>query len=576
MVMSRRRLGFRPTPDVKLFLPGAMLLAGAVIGGGFKAAGTEVPLIGSVLRQVLLGAVGLVVMAASWVKLHDSSPADAGDHTKRGPAGAKVVVDNVPHRPSRMFRGRDDLLARLSDVLAREHVVALSGLGGIGKTQVALAYATSPDAARCQLRWWLRADTAENLAADLAALAKRLGLAEAGRRHQSEAVAAADNWLQSHDNWLVIFDNAADADLIRPYLPKREGGDVVITSRSPFPRTDAHPFPVPVLSADAAQKFLVERSGDTDQASAAGIADALGCLPLALEQAGAYVEQQGTLAGYLKKLTAQDPSLLAASAPRDYQHSVATTWAVSFRQVAESSKAAAELMRLCAYLAADEIPLVLLADSIGTQAAALHEAAARGQLDETAALLARYSLVERLPGGAVSVHRLVQSVVRADLATPEQRRWAGVAAAAVRTVFPADSGDTASWPRCRQLLSHALAASGHSEQLGVEPDATTSLLNRAGTYLQSRVDLAGARAAFERALAIDETAYGPNHTEVAIDVNNLAGVLRDLGDLAGARAGFERALAIDETAYGPNHTAVARDVNNLALVLQALGETGRG
>ena len=90
--------------------------------------------------------------------------------------------------------------------------------------------------------------------------------------------------------------------------------------------------------------------------------------------------------------------------------------------------------------------------------------------------------------------------------------------------------------------------------------------------LQDQGDLEGAKRCFERALKIDEKAFGPEHTSVAIDVNNLGSVLQDQGDLEGAKRCFERALKIDEKALGPEHTSVARDVNNLGLVLQAQGD----
>ena len=90
--------------------------------------------------------------------------------------------------------------------------------------------------------------------------------------------------------------------------------------------------------------------------------------------------------------------------------------------------------------------------------------------------------------------------------------------------------------------------------------------------LQDLGDLAGARAAFERALSIDENAFGPKHPNVAIDVNNLGSVLQDLGDLPGARAAYERALAIDERVFGPQHPDVARDLWNLGYTLEQQGD----
>jgi len=133
------------------------------------------------------------------------------------------------------------------------------------------------------------------------------------------------------------------------------------------------------------------------------------------------------------------------------------------------------------------------------------------------------------------------------------------------------------WPQWAVLLPHVLAAAGHAGHPGRQPGPAVMndaswLLDRAGTYLQVQAQLTDAKTLLERALAIDEAAYGPDHPDVGIRLNNLAQVLQDLGDPAGARALQERALAIDEAAYGPDHPVVARDLNNLATILRALGD----
>ena len=137
------------------------------------------------------------------------------------------------------------------------------------------------------------------------------------------------------------------------------------------------------------------------------------------------------------------------------------------------------------------------------------------------------------------------------------------------------------WPRWAVLLPHVLAATGHaehaSEQPGPEAMADVSwLLDRAGTYLQVQARITDARALLERALAIDEAAYGPDHPDVATRLNNLALILQDLGQPQEARPLQERALAITEAAYGPDHPDVATRLNNLAGILRALGQPQDG
>ena len=129
------------------------------------------------------------------------------------------------------------------------------------------------------------------------------------------------------------------------------------------------------------------------------------------------------------------------------------------------------------------------------------------------------------------------------------------------------------WEKCSKLSSHAFHASDHAHRLEVSLQETAHLLNSLGRYLNNRMELASARSVLERALAIDEKALGPEHTSVAIDVNNLGSVLTRLrATWRGAKKCFERALAIDEKALGPEHTSVARDVNNLGSVLQDQGD----
>jgi len=154
-----------------------------------------------------------------------------------------------------------------------------------------------------------------------------------------------------------------------------------------------------------------------------------------------------------------------------------------------------------------------------------------------------------------------------------------VALALLRADTPGNVDTTPqSWPRWQVLLPHVLAATAHTDPTvttgtAVPTDAAW-LLGEAGVYLWVHARLAEARPLFERALAIDETAYGPDHPQVAIRLSTLALTLRDLGEPGNARPLFERALAIDETAYGPDHPKVAIRLNNLALTLRDLGEPG--
>jgi hypothetical protein len=228
---------------------------------------------------------------------------------------------NLPWGRNPSFTGRMGLLDRLRAGLAasgrRPAVVALTGMGGVGKSQLALEYAYRWQADYDRV-WWVRAEQPATLLADYAALATELGLPERDDPDQDVAVAAVRGWLERNQRWLLVFDNAEEGAAVRPVLPRGGGGGVVITSRNPAWRREASAIPVDVLSRDEAVAFLLERTGQHDPQAAEELADAIGELPLALEQAGAYIDEQGgTLSGYVRGLRTRAPELFAAGQPPD-------------------------------------------------------------------------------------------------------------------------------------------------------------------------------------------------------------------------------------------------------------------
>jgi len=496
--------------------------------------------------------------------------------------GGLPPVFGVPHRRNPNFTGREDLLAALHESLASgapaaltQETYAVHGLGGVGKTQLAIEYAYRY-ASEYDLVWWVRSEEPAERVSDYAALAQALGLKEAGEADQRTAVAAVRNWLEHHGKWLLAFDNVPAPGDVAALLPRGGSGHVIITSRNPNWTGVARPLEVRTFPRPESVRFLLDRTGSKDKAAADALAEALGDLPLALEQTGAYVEETGTtLADYLKLVRKREAEMLArGGASRDYPHTVATTWTISMEAAKKASAAAEDLLCLCAYLAPDDIPLDLLSENAEKLPDGLRKAVKdRVRFDDAVAALRRYSLcrVER-EARALSVHRLVQAIARGRVDEAGEGIWAAAAVQVVNAAFPQNSDDVRTWETCGRLLPHALASAGHAERLAAAHDEAGRALNQAGLYLNGRARFAEARACFERALAIYETAYGKEHPNVATAVNNLGLVLRDLGDLKRAKACFERALAIDEKTYGKDHPEVATDVNNLGGVLQDLGD----
>jgi len=491
--------------------------------------------------------------------------------------GALPPIWNVPHNRNPNFTGREEHLASLKMALSSgkpaAFTQAIHGLGGVGKTQLALEYAYR-NVAEYDVVWWVRSEEPATLAADYANLADALDLPEKEATDQVLIIKAVKQWLEQNLKWLLVFDNAKDRADVHDYIPQGKTGHVLITSRNVNWQGTATTLNVRVLERKESIDLLLKRTGYTDRESASVLADALGDLPLALEQAGAYMEANIiTVSDYLKMFTVHKNELWdRVGPPMDYPDTVATTWDIAFDEVKQISPSGADLLNLCAFLAPDDIPIELLRVGAKYLPESLVAMASDPlAFDDAVDPLRRYSLV-KITGETISVHRLVQAVVQERLSDDGRKSWAESAVRIINEAFPFDSYDVRNWLVCSRLLPHALAVVDHAEALDVASDSTGRLLNQTGLYLKGRAQFTEAKEMFERALSIDEASYGPDHPQVAIDVNNLGGVLQDLGDLEGAKKMYERALAIDESRYGPNHPQVATRINNISSVLRAFGD----
>jgi tetratricopeptide (TPR) repeat protein/CO dehydrogenase nickel-insertion accessory protein CooC1 len=484
------------------------------------------------------------------------------------------AIFNAP-RANPHFVGRDEMLDELESALSGRDqsapVVVVTGLGGVGTTSLVTEYAHR-HRREYDVVWWIRADDEATLNADYAGLAEALGLPERDERDQRTALTAVRAWLERNPRWLLVFDNATDPRMVMGGLPRTGAGHVLVTSRNPGWGADAEVLTVDVLSQEDSVAFLLRRTGDNDTKAAQLLAETLGDLPLALEQAAAYVAQSGlTLEHYLMLFRERAVDLLHRGSANDGADTVGTIWQMSFDRVREESPAGAALLRLCAFLAPDDIPQDLLSRGVGLPDGELGNTVTDPLvfLDAVAALR-RYSLV-RVSGDALSVHRLVQAIVLERLSDEAAEQWAGTAVLFLRSVFPDKSEDVSTWPRCARLLPHALAATDHAERLGVRPDETSWVLDRAAIYLKGRAEFAAARRCLERAALIMTASGESRNPALSVYLMHLGSVLRELGDLATAESSYRKALEIAESACGPEDPQVARILNRLGRLMRILG-----
>jgi Tfp pilus assembly protein PilF len=496
-----------------------------------------------------------------------------------GQQGSLPAIRNIPYPRNPHFIGRADLLETLhgSETDAQPVVLTqvLRGLGGIGKTQLALEYAYRYGG-RYRLVWWVRAEEPVTLAADYAALAAPLHLPQHAAQEQRETIAAVRQWLEHQESWLLILDNAPKPAAIQAYLPRTTHGHLIITSRHFGWGGTARALTVPVLPREEAIMLLMDVTQQADRETAGVIAQTLGDLPLALAQAAAYIEATGmSLISYAQRLQTHLEVLLhrGAGSP-EYPATVATTWTMAFAALQEAQPAALSLLKLCAFFAPEDIPEALVRESASGLPEPLGAVVTDDlQWDEALMALRHYALLE---GGqqALAVHRLVQAITRDRLPVDERTQWAEAALTCVAAAFPGADflSEPRTWPTCARYLPHAVAVVSHVGDTDYAAPGTAWLLNHMGLYLDARAQFAEAKPYYERALAIREQVLGPQHPNTAISLNNLGALLRVQGDLAGAKPYLERALAIQEQVLGPQHPNTARSLNNLGVLLDAQGD----
>ncbi len=487
-------------------------------------------------------------------------------------------LENLPEAPG-LFVGRAGDLERLEAALAGGGdavVQAVHGLGGIGKSTLAARYAADRRAG-FDVIWWITADTPAAIDTGLAALAGRL---QPGLGELLPIPALRDRalgWLASHRRWLIVLDNVTDPAHVKALLAQAPSGRFVITSRR---ATGWHGIATPVrldvltpAQAGHLLTAIITHGRSPAQTGLDGL-DALcaelGYLPLAIEQAGAYIAEAGITPREYLRLLGDYPADIYGQAAEggDAQRTIARIWRVTFDQFA-STPTAVDALRVLAFYAPDGIDRRLLdglADPI--------------QLTTAIGRLAAYNMITVTPDGRLTVHRLVQAVTRTPDPADPHRAPAAIdqartkATAQLDAAAPADWRAPASWPAWRAILPHVEALAARTTAQADTPD-TAKLLNTAALFLENQGVVNRAIALFERSLADRRRVLGDDHPDTLASRNNLAYAYQTAGDLTRAIPLYETTLADRRRVLGDDHPDTLASRNNLAYAYQTAGDLTR-
>ncbi|MFG2002168.1 FxSxx-COOH system tetratricopeptide repeat protein [Spirillospora sp. NPDC048911] len=534
---------------------------------------------------------------------------------------APKVWENVPPR-NRNFTGREQLLAELrasiagdvTAVVSQPEPHALHGMGGVGKTMLVVEYAWRYRG-DYDLVCWIPSDQPVLVRSTLASLAVDLGLPPATATGIEDAARAVLNALRLGEpfrDWLLIFDNADQPEEIKDIIPAGGPGHVLITSRNPRWDAEANAISIDVFTRSESVEFLskrVPRAINDKQADE--LAQELGDLPLALEQAGALQAETGMpVEEYLRLLKERTASLLAEGKPTEYPASMTAAWGLSVTNLKRKLPEAEELLRCCAFFGPEAIPRAVFdrgPENIGERLASLLRdpiefSRAIGELGRFA--LARVDTANR----TIQVHRLIQALVRDDLPEWEKDRFRDDVRRLLAAATPKAPDNTSNWPRYAGLLAHVVS-SGVAESR--DPQMRSLALDYV-RYLYVSGDYRSARLLVENFEKLWETSLGPKSVDVLnarrhrgiivrelgqyseayelnqetlsrmdgvsstdpgfqesrlLLLNSIGADLRARGRFIDAQEHDERSLHLHTEAYGPDHPRTLLVTNNLALDL---------
>ncbi len=470
------------------------------------------------------------------------------------------------------FSARADELKKLKHILFSGQTAAvtatISAMGGVGKTVLAKQYGWENQADYAGV-WWIASENPESIITGLVELGSKFGTGIECIEDRKEAVqltllTIAEGGYEKP--WLLIYDNIEDPTALNGMTP-RSGSHVLVTSRWKDWDGYADVLDLELFSDEDAVQFLLKRTGSTDEDGAKELANILGNLPLALEQAAAYCRNGIGFADYI---SAYQDMLKKQPKPNSlYPSSVWATFTLALENVIEGDEnkgrppcpEAAKLLDPIAYLASDDIPLEIFPENYLFPSERI----------TVVNTLADVSLITPvvLPDGSqgLSLHRLVQEVVRDR--NEEAEKPFQFAMEFIANKFPDVPSDVRFWPQCQKLEPHVRRVLGFAQNAitNTNQNSEANLCIQYATYLKERADYSSAEPLCRRALKILEDSLGPDHPQVAFPLNTLANLLQSTNSLSEAEPLYRRAIKIREDTLGPDHLYVASLLNNLANLL---------
>ncbi|MDO0824092.1 tetratricopeptide repeat protein, partial [Desulfosporosinus nitroreducens] len=479
----------------------------------------------------------------------------------------QLPFNNLPFNKNKNFTGRQTILEDIEKLFRPGHdnplVLSISGLGGVGKTQIVLEYAFRYGYLYDTI-WWIDAEDSLALFKFYSSFAYKNRLVNKETNERDIILEAVRNWMSQHANWLFIYDNAEDPKTLNEYLPGINRGHILITSRYTNWYRLGEVICIDVFEPEEAVEFLIKSIGTDDRKSAAILVAELGFLPLALEQAAAYILKNKNIITYEKYVELFKKYKLEifkedGYESTDYRYTVAVTWNISIGKIDnESSK---QLLNICSFLASDNIDRNIFTDSNKCLPEPLaSEVLSELKYNTVIFQLAQYSLI-KLQNNQISIHRLLQEVIRQSV---NKKEWLGYCLNSMHELFYFDYKNQKSWYKLPEIVPHVISVAKHSDGVSVYLEKVAWLYNETSGWLEHTAAYEEAEPLYKRSLEIREEVLGAKHPSTANSLNNLALLYDKQGRYEEAEPLYKRSLEIREEVLGAKHPDTATSLNNLA------------
>lgn len=479
-------------------------------------------------------------------------------------------------KESAPYTYRNDFILKILEKLKENKVAVITGLGGIGKTQLAANYITNY-INEYKLIGWINASDAVSIQNSYIELVEKLDLGFLDININQDTISRyIKNWLENNDKWLIIYDNVKNPKELNELLPNPINGHVIITSQNAKWSKFNPTIEVTKLTNRESINFLMKRAEKDYENSMEELASLLDNFPLALEQAASYVHKTSrSFSYYLNMFKSRKVEMLnKAKKPEDYNHTIATTWEIAFDEIKKNCPDAIEFLYFISFLAPDDIPLEKLKLEEESDINIIEILRDDFRIDDVIENLLNYSLISCNNNctNMINIHRLVQIVVRYKLSQEIKEEWCKNIINIFNQIFIDDRNDLSSQSLFKELLPHAIQVIENAINLGIKNKELVFLCENVGLLLNEIADYSKAIKILRYGLNIGKKIFDYNSKDIAKPIINVGLAEKLSGNISEGIRYYNKAVNIYEKLNLTCSREYAQLINNIGRVKMDQGK----